>query len=91
MSQSRDRLHRRHTGLHAELCLHVVMRAYSVLARNCIFSKIGITHVLKFFRELFAKKRGIICKREELSINDENCEIMHTNCANGFESCILRV
>ena len=31
MSQSRDRPHHRHTGVHAELCLHDAMRAVALL------------------------------------------------------------
>ena len=31
MSQSRDRLHCRHTGVHAELCIHVAMHAVALL------------------------------------------------------------
>ena len=42
----------------------------SVLARICIFfSKKG---VIKIFE-------GVICKREELSVNDENCAVRRAN------------
>ena len=46
VSQSRDRLHRRHTGVHAELCLHVAMRAVTLpLITVSVRNNNGITSV----------------------------------------------